>query len=76
MRHDILNVDVTLILERPNVAGFKTLMKENIVRSLHTTEGRVNIKARTHEKMDSVVELKSLSCHVVVTLEKTSAEGS
>ena len=64
------NVDVTLILERPKVAGFKPRMKENIVRLLHTTPGRVNIKARTHERVDSVGELRSLSCHVVVTLEK------
>ncbi|KAL7474550.1 hypothetical protein ACHAW6_000522 [Cyclotella cf. meneghiniana] len=74
--YKIGNVDVTLILERPKVAGFKPRMKENIVRLLHTTEGRVNIKARTHEKVDSVGELRSLSCHVVVTLEKTSTESS
>jgi 2-C-methyl-D-erythritol 2,4-cyclodiphosphate synthase len=64
------NLDVTLILERPKVADVKPMMKENIVKLLGTTEGRVNIKARTHEKMDSVGELRSLSCHVVVTLEK------
>ncbi|KAL7469926.1 hypothetical protein ACHAXS_010195 [Conticribra weissflogii] len=69
------NVDVTLILERPKVAGFKPRMKENIVRLLGTTEGRVNIKARTHEKVDSVGELRSLSCHVVVTLEKVVDVG-
>ncbi|KAL7547209.1 hypothetical protein ACHAWF_010532 [Thalassiosira exigua] len=68
--YKIGNIDVTLILERPKVAGFKPGMKENIVRLLHTTEGRVNIKARTHERVDSVGELRSLSCHVVVTLEK------
>merc|ERR1719253_153903 len=68
--YQIGNVDVTLILERPKVAIFKPRMKENIVRLLHTTEGRVNIKARTHEKVDSMGELRSLSCHVVVTLEK------
>ena len=68
--YKIGNIDVTLILERPKVASFKPGMKENIVRLLRTTEGRVNIKARTHEKMDSVGELRSLSCHVVVTLEK------
>jgi len=68
--YKIGNIDVTLILERPKVASFKPRMKENIVRLLRTTEGRVNIKARTHEKMDSVGELRSLSCHVVVTLEK------
>ena len=63
------NIDVTLILERPKVASFKPAMKENIVRLLDTTPGRVNIKARTHERVDSVGELRSLSCHVVLTLE-------
>lgn len=67
--YSIGNVDVTLILERPKVAGFKPQMKENIVKLLGTTDGRVNIKARTHERVDSVGELRSLSCHVVVTLQ-------
>jgi len=68
--YKIGNLDVTLILERPKVASMKPQMKENIVRLLGTTDGRVNVKARTHEKMDSVGELRSVSCHVVVTLEK------
>ena len=64
------NVDVTLILERPKVAAIKPAMKENIVRLLDTTPGRVNVKARTHEKMDSVGQLRSIECHVVLTLLK------
>mmetsp|Transcript_4769 Transcript_4769/g.5831 ORF Transcript_4769/g.5831 Transcript_4769/m.5831 type:complete len:238 (+) Transcript_4769:59-772(+) len=68
--YEIGNIDVTLILERPKVAGFKPMMKENIVKLLGTTEGKVNIKARTHEQVDSVGELRSLSCHVVLTLVK------
>lgn len=32
--------------------------------------GRVNIKARTHEKVDSIGEGRALSCHAVVLLEK------
>ena len=35
--------------------GLKPAMKENIVRLLRTTEGRVNIKARTHEKVSSAI---------------------
>jgi 2-C-methyl-D-erythritol 2,4-cyclodiphosphate synthase len=68
--YEIGNIDVTLILERPKVASFKPAMKENIVRLLKTTPGKVNIKARTHERVDSVGELRSLSCHVVLTLVK------
>ena len=45
-------------------------MKENIVRLLRTTDDRVNIKARTHEKVDSIGEGKSYACHVVVLIEK------
>ena len=70
------NVDVTLILERPKVAALKPDMKDNLVRLLQTTPGRVNIKARTHEKMDSVGELRSLSCHVVMTLELKETSSS
>ena len=68
--YEIGNIDVTLLLERPKVAKLKNKMKENIVKLLHTTEGRVNIKARTHERVDSVGELRSLACHVVLTLAK------
>lgn len=70
--YEIGNVDVTLILERPKVAGYKPAMKENIVRLMKTTPGRVNIKARTHEGVDSVGELRSLSCHVVLTLVRVA----
>lgn len=45
-------------------------MKENIVRLLRTTDGRVNIKARTHEKVDSIGEGNSYACHVVVMLQR------
>ena len=67
------NVDVTLILQRPKVAAIKPAMKDNIVKLLHTTANRVNVKARTHEKVDSVGESRSYACHVVCILEKISS---
>jgi len=74
--YQIGNIDVTLILEKPKVASFKPAMKQNIVSLLQTTPGRVNIKARTHERVDSVGELRSLSCHVVLTLERRQEKNS
>eukprot|EP00752_Nemacystus_decipiens_P017811 g15969.t1 len=64
------NVDVTLILQKPKVMDIKPLMRANIVRLLRTSPGRVNVKARTHEKVDSVGEGRAMACHVVVLLEK------
>ena len=61
---------MTLILQSPKVKDIKPAMKENIVRLLRTTDDRVNIKARTHEKVDSIGEGNSYACHVVVLLEK------
>eukprot|EP01035_Chromulina_nebulosa_P020238 gene20238-26275_t len=66
----ISNLDVTLILQSPKVKDIKPSMKENIVKLLHTADNRVNIKARTHEKVDSIGESKSYACHAVVLLEK------
>ena len=65
------NVDATVILERPKIGHINKQMKDNIVGLLETTEGRVNVKARTHEKMDSVGELRSIECHVVLTLVRS-----
>jgi 2-C-methyl-D-erythritol 2,4-cyclodiphosphate synthase len=31
---------------------------------------QVNIKARTHEKVDSIGEGRALSCHAVLIMEK------
>jgi 2-C-methyl-D-erythritol 2,4-cyclodiphosphate synthase len=64
------NLDVTLILQTPKVKDIKPGMKANLVRLLHTSENRVNIKARTHEKVDSIGESRSYACHAVVMLEK------
>jgi 2-C-methyl-D-erythritol 2,4-cyclodiphosphate synthase len=68
--YKIGNLDVTLILQSPKVKDIKPAMKENIVRLLRTTDGRVNIKARTHEKVDSIGEGNSYACHVVVLLQR------
>ena len=41
----------------------------NLVRLLRTDSSQVNVKARTHEKVDSVGECRAIECHVVLTLE-------
>ena len=61
------NLDVTLILQAPKVKDIKPAMKDNIVRLLRTTDGRVNIKARTHEKVDSIGESRSYAWYVVAS---------
>lgn len=72
------NCDVTLILQKPKVniehngRAVKGIMSENLARLLRTSLGQVNVKARTHEKVDSVGEGRAVECHVVLTLEKAA----
>ena len=62
---------INSILFFSKVKDIKPFMKENLVKLLRTAENRVNIKARTHEKVDSIGEGRSYACHAVVILEKT-----
>jgi len=71
-KYQICNVDVTVIAEKPRLAARKPEMKANVVRLGHTIPARVNIKARTHEKLDSVGECRAIECHAVVVLERSS----
>jgi len=70
------NVDVTLICQKPRVnvmhegKQVKELMVDNLARLLQTDLSRVNVKARTHEKVDSVGECRALECHVVLVMER------
>ena len=66
--YEIGNIDVTLILQRPKVRDLKPAMAENIGRLLRTSRDRVNVKARTHEDVDSVGEGRAMETHVVLTL--------
>ena len=70
------NVDVTLIAQKPRVnvehagALVKERMSGNLARLLRTDVSRVNVKARTHEKVDSVGECRAIECHVSLILER------
>lgn len=47
----ILNLDITIICERPKVLKFKNQMKEQMAEVLGINKSRVNIKATTTEKL-------------------------
>lgn len=47
----INNVDVTIIAQRPKLAGFIAAMRENVAQVLGVNADAVNIKATTTEKL-------------------------
>lgn len=62
------NIDVTVILEKPKMSPHKLKMRENMAELLHTPLKNVNLKAKTHEKVDAVGENRAVSVHAVATL--------
>jgi len=62
------NVDVTVILQSPKLSPYKRAIRKNLSVLLNCGVGQVNIKGRTHEKVDALGEGRAISCHVVVSL--------
>ena len=68
MEYEVCNIDVTLIAQQPKMAPHKESMRMNVASFLDVPLGRVNVKAKTHEKVDSLGENRSIACHTVALL--------
>lgn len=75
--HAIGNLDVTVILQRPKLSPHKAAIKANLADLLGCPLDRVNLKGKTHEKVDALGENRAIACHVVVLLTSldTPVEG-
>lgn len=67
----ISNLDATVILERPKLSPHKDAMRANLARVLEIDTSRVNLKGKTHEKVDAVGEGRAVEVHVVVLLARS-----
>ncbi len=66
--YEVVNLDATLILQRPKVAPYVERMRENIASSLGVEAGAVSVKATTSEGMGYEGRGEGASCHAVVLL--------
>ncbi|XP_022136770.1 2-C-methyl-D-erythritol 2,4-cyclodiphosphate synthase, chloroplastic [Momordica charantia] len=66
--YDIGNLDATLILQRPKLSPHKEAIRTNLSELLGADPCVVNLKAKTHEKVDSLGENRSIAAHTVVLL--------
>lgn len=65
------NMDVTVICQRPKLSPHKNAMRKNLAYLLGCDESQVNLKGKTHEKVDAIGEGRAIGCHVVVLLQGT-----
>ncbi len=64
------NLDATVICERPKFGPHRMPVREALAALLDLPVGRVNVKAKTHEKVDAVGEGRAVEVHAVVLLER------
>ena len=64
-----MNIDITLIAQKPKIAPFVDKMIENISNILNINQGRINIKATTEEKLGFTGNEEGVSCHAVAMLK-------
>ena len=68
--HIILNIDATVVCERPRLAGYRDEMRHNIADSLNIEFDQVSVKASTSAGIGFLGEGKGIAAHAVALIER------
>lgn len=66
----VINIDVTMIAQKPKLKDYISRMEENIASALGLDPERVNVKATTEEKLGFTGTGEGMACHAVCLLEE------
>ena len=66
----IVNLDSTVILERPKLKDYRQAIRERLAGTLGLEVDRVSVKFKTAEKVGPVGEGRSAESQAIVTLER------
>ena len=66
----VVNVDSTVILEKPKLKDYRLAIRESLARTLALPLDRVSVKFKTAEGVGPVGEGLSAEAHAIVTLSK------
>jgi 2-C-methyl-D-erythritol 2,4-cyclodiphosphate synthase len=64
----VVNMDATVLLERPKLRASVQAIRENLARTLSTEAGCVSVKAKTGEGMDAVGRGEAVTVMAVILL--------
>ena len=65
----LVNVDSTVILERPKLKNYRAAIRDSLARALALDASRVSVKFKTAEKLGPVGEGRSAEAQAVVTVK-------
>ncbi len=67
--YKVVNVDATIIAQKPKMALYISKMVQNIAKDLKTDISNVNVKATTEEGLGFTGNLEGISAHAVCVIE-------
>lgn len=70
MGFGVVNVDATVILERPRLSPIKEEIRASLASMLGVDATRVNVKGKTHETLDALGRGEGVEVHAVVLLRR------
>jgi 2-C-methyl-D-erythritol 2,4-cyclodiphosphate synthase len=73
--YHVVNVDSTVILERPKLKDYRPPIREKLASTLGLEVDRVSVKFKTAEKVGPVGEGRSAEAQAIVTLERRDWAG-
>ena len=71
-RWRVVNVDATIIAQRPRLGPFIDGMRENVARALGTNKSDVSIKATTTDRMGFAGRGEGMAAYAVALLEASA----
>ena len=72
--YQIVNVDTTIILERPKLKDYRLDIREALAQTIGIDLGCVSVKFKTAERVGPVGEGKSAEAQAIVLLEKSNKQ--
>ena len=66
----IEGIDLNIILQRPNLKKYKNKIKVNLSKICKVSANKINIKAKTTDRLGIIGENKALACEVISVLKK------
>jgi 2-C-methyl-D-erythritol 2,4-cyclodiphosphate synthase len=67
--YSIVNIDSTVILERPKLKDYRDAIRQKLAETLALSTDRVSVKFKTAEKVGPVGEGRSVEAQALVTLQ-------
>ena len=72
---ELVNADLTIVLERPKVSPFADTMRERLATALGTDVERISLKAKTNEGVDAVGAREAVACQAAVLVSRGVASA-